>query len=380
MSKVKQRKWTTSKGEERSAWVVDYSDQNGDRHVKAFKRKKDADAYLTTVRHEVSQGTHTAPSQSITVAEAAENWLRHVELEGRERSTLDQYRQHANLHIVPRLGNHKLSLLTTPRINTFRDDLLGAISRPLARKVLVSVKSILKEAQRRGDVAQNVATSVTIGVDKRHQRRLEVGRDIPLPGEVKRILDAATGKWRALLVTAAFTGLRSSELRGLRWDKIDLKNRELHVRERADRYKAMGRPKSHSAERSIPMGPFLTNTLREWKLACPRSEDGLVFPTNRGHIYDHKNIVRAVCAIEVNAGVVKKGGPKYPGLHAFRHFFASWCANRKVDGGRELPIMAVKGLMGHASLALTSDLYSHLFPRNDDTAELAAAERALLDG
>jgi len=70
--------------------------------------------------------------------------------------------------------------------------------------------------------------------------------------------------------------------------------------------------------------------------------------------------------------------PKYPGLHALRHFYASWCINRKQDGGLELPPKSVQQRMGHSSIMVTMDTYGHLFPRSDDTAELAAAEAALL--
>ena len=69
---------------------------------------------------------------------------------------------------------------------------------------------------------------------------------------------------------------------------------------------------------------------------------------------------------------------KYPGLHCFRHFFASWCIDRKVDGGLELPAKVVQERLGHASIAMTLDVYGHLFPRGDDAAELAAGEKLLL--
>ena len=80
------------------------------------------------------------------------------------------------------------------------------------------------------------------------------------------------------------------------------------------------------------------------------------------------------------AALSPAGRAKYPGLHALRHFYASWCINRRVDGGLELPLKIVQTRMGHASVKLTADTYSHLFPRGDDGAELAAAERAFLGG
>jgi integrase len=133
-----------------------------------------------------------------------------------------------------------------------------------------------------------------------------------------------------LILTAIFTGLRASELRGLRWQDVDLEKRELHVRQRADRYSAIGAPKSGAGERTVPLTPMVLNTLREWKLQCPRGELDLVFPTGHGNVESHSNIVkRGLAPIEIAAGVVDETGvsAKYPGLHALRQFYASWCIN-----------------------------------------------------
>ena len=65
-------------------------------------------------------------------------------------------------------------------------------------------------------------------------------------------------------------------------------------------------------------------------------------------------------------------------MHALRHFFASWCINRRVDGGLELPLKVVQARMGHSTIAMTADVYGRLFPRGDDSAELAAAEKFLV--
>jgi integrase len=376
---VRKRNWITRTGEAREAWIVDYADAQGDRHIQTFERKKDADAFAASVKVDVGRGVHTAPSKSITVAEAAEDWIAYVELEGREQSTVAQYRQHADMHIKPRLGRERLAKLTTPRINAFRDDLLASMSRPLAKKVLTSLKSLLRDAMRRGNVAQNVAADVSIGADKRGKRKLRVGTDIPTPDEIRRIVHDAPIKWRPLLQVAALTGLRASELRGLRWEDVDLKRGELHVRQRADRYNAIGKLKSESGERKVPLGDLVPK-LKEWKLACPHSKEGLVFASGRGNIIRHENIIRqALIPAQIAAGVVTKDGePKYTGLHALRHFYASWCINRRADGGLELPAKVVQERLGHASIVMTMDTYGHLFPRGDDGAELTAAMRALL--
>jgi integrase len=105
----------------------------------------------------------------------------------------------------------------------------------------------------------------------------------------------------------------------------------------------------------------------------------IVFPTSSGRISHHKSIIRsALIPAQLAAGVVTADGrAKYPGLHALRHFYASWCINRKVDGGLELPAKVVQARLGHSTIVMTLDTYGHLFPRGDDGAELAAAERAL---
>jgi len=370
---VRKRSWVTSKGETKEAWIVDYVDQQGERHIRTFDRKGDATDYEATVKVDVRQGVHTA--SKLTVAEAAEAWIKRVEADGAERTTIRQYRQHINLHILPLIGSKtKLSELTEAGVEKLRDGLLKK-SRPMARKVLTSFKSLLKASKH-----QHVAANVSIKRNKRDKRPLEVGRDIPTPNEIKRLIDAAKdSRRRALLLVAALTGLRASELRGLRWwPDVDLKTGELHVRQRADRYKEIGHPKSKAGVRTIPLAPEVLSALKEWKLACPKGEAGLVFPTASGQVEHHKNMLSSLAPILKAAGVVDRAGkPKYA-LHAFRHFFASWCINRKADGGRELPAKVVQYLLGHSSIVMTLDLYGHLFPRGDDQRELAEAARALL--
>jgi integrase len=372
---VRKRRWKTRQGEWKEAWVVDYTDQDGERHIETFQRKKDAEAKHDKVRIDVRHGVHTAPSKSETVSEAAEHWLKRVEADGRERGTLAQYRQHVNLHIAPRLGGIKLARLTPANVETFRDELVKDLSRPMARKVLTSFKSLLKVAKH-----AHVAADVSVKRNKRSEGKLQAGSDIPLPAEIKRLISVAEDnrRMRALLLTAALCGLRASELRGLRWADINLKAGELHVRQRADRYNEIGAPKSESSTRIIPLAPEAMAVLKVWKLACPKGELDLVFPTEAGAVMQHKVMLDSLAPIMLAAGVVDKHGkPKY-GLHAFRHFFASWCINRRTDGGRELPAKVVQTLLGHSTIVMTLDRYGHLFPRGDDRAELAAASGALL--
>ena len=95
---VRKRSWTTRKGEQKTAWIVDYRDQNGKRHIETFDRMKDADAREATVRVNIRQGTHVAPSETITVAAAAQQWLARVKAVRRNstRSTCASTSCHAS--------------------------------------------------------------------------------------------------------------------------------------------------------------------------------------------------------------------------------------------------------------------------------------------
>ena len=392
---VRKRKWKTAKGVECEAWVVDYVDQQGRRILKTFDKKKDADTFAASSRVEVIEGTHVADSASVTVAEAGDLWIKSAEGSDPplERTTIEQYQQHLRLHILPFLGRTKLSKLNGPAVRAFSDRLrTEGRSGTMARYAIRSLGSLLSDAQERGLINRNPVHDLRSrrkgrnrkadGEDRRGNR-LVIGIDIPTPDEIKRIVGAASGRWRPFLLTAIFAGLRASELRGVRWQDIDLKRAELHVRQRADRHRKIDAPKTEAGQRTVPLPPMVVSVLREWKLACPKGSLDLAFPNGKGNVEFHVNVIqRGFWPAQVDAGVVVKTAealvPKYTGLHSLRHFYASWCINRKADGGLELPPKVVQHRLGHSSIMVTMDTYGHLFPRGDDAAELAAAEAALL--
>src|SRR5579864_3381664 len=115
MASIRKRTWKSG-GEEKVAWIADYFDQDGKRHIKTFPTKKAADTWLVGTRSEVSRGVHTPESTSITVTDAAELWVGRGELNGLERSTLESYRSHIERYVTPLLGAIKLARLTTPAI------------------------------------------------------------------------------------------------------------------------------------------------------------------------------------------------------------------------------------------------------------------------
>lgn len=392
---IRKRTWTTSKGEERSAWMVDYVDQNQKRRAKSFRLKKDAEAFALTAGVEVREGVHVADRETVTVAEAGKLWIASGTAAGLERTTLDQRRQHLELHLTPFLGAMRLNKLTVPAVRAFQDDLREAgRSAAMVARVTVSLGSILSDAQERGLVVRNAVHEMKSrrkgknASQGRHRARLRYGVDIPTQEEIRAIVGASQGRFRPLLLTAIFTGLRSSELRGLPWSAVDLGKGTLDVIQRADRYQTVGMPKSDAGHRTIPLPPLVINALKEWQLACPNGELGLVFPNGAGNLEYHANIIkRAYHPAQIAAGVaVEEGGAegetvlraKYTGLHALRHWYASWCINRKADGGLELSPKQVQARMGHSSITVTYDTYGHLFPSTDETEALAAAQHALL--
>jgi integrase len=360
---------------------------------KLSSAKKDADAWSDSTGTAVRDGVHVPDSVSTTVCEAARLWLTTCEALELEPATIRQYRNHIDLHIVPFIGALKLSQINAATLRNFEDKLIaGGRSAVMMRYVRRSLGTLLADAQERGRVARNVVRDLQGGrrrrrrsKEERRGNRLKVGADIPTPQEIRAFLQAAKGRWRPFFLVAVFTGLRASELRGLRWSDVDLNKSELHVQQRADQYRRIGPPKTDAGDRKVPLPADVVAALREWKLACPRQNGRLelVFPTRAGTVDYLQNIVtRGLWPTMRAAGivVVKDGepAPKYTGMHSMRHFFASWCINRKADGGLELPIKVVQDRMGHSTIQMTADRYGHLFPRADDNSELTAASQLLL--
>lgn len=144
---------------------------------------------------------------------------------------------------------------------------------------LTNLKTALSFAQRKGLVAQNVATAMRINADDRNTSGgpLRAGTDFP-SAELNSVIEGSTGRWRPLVITAIFTGMWASELRGLPWRDVDLEAGIAHVRQRADAWNNIGPPKSKAGKRDIPLAPIVVNALEKWKEECPKGELDLVFP------------------------------------------------------------------------------------------------------
>jgi integrase len=365
---VHKRRWKSPSGKIKEAWVADYM-AGGKRHIKTFATAREAKAYVPP-----AEGIPTP--ESLFVYQAAEIWIQAV-THGRkdngpaEYSTLRQYKSHLKHHILPAIGDKKLSQLTKVDVAAFRDHLLTKLSRPMAKKVLTSFKGILSEAESRGLIPTNIASSSTIGAKGRHKKHIE----IPSKAEIRAILaeldkratDYSGRRWRALFAVAIYSGFRSSEIRGLMWDAVDLKAGNLTVKQRADERGVIGPIKNASSLRTISIPAFLVTMLRNWKIECPPGQ--LVFPNTRGNVQSNADIhQRGWHPVQIAARVTKANGKPKLNFHCLRHFRASLLIE---DGANPKEVMAE---MGHANIAMTYDLYGHLF--TDEDADKRRKERA----
>ena len=222
----------------------------------------------------------------------------------------------------------------------------------MTKKMLASLRSALHEALEREWVDNNVARDVKLVRNHRH----EAERVIPTKAEIKILIDKAAERHRSMITTAIFTGMRLSELRGLTWDNVCFDVQVIRIEKRADRYNVMGKPKSRSSKRSIPMAPSVVRILAAWKDICPKGDLGLVFPNGIGNCENHSNISNRVFApLLINKGIVGVDGKPKFSFHSLRHAAASlfieqgWSAKK------------IQSILGHSTISMTMDVYGHLF-------------------
>jgi integrase len=398
---VRKRTWETESGETHSAWVVTYRDSERRQRQETFARKRDAKAREAEITENLKRGVHRPESTSITIKEAGALLIERAEGDRLEPNVVENYRRELRLHIEPalaprdapgrwdgRLGDLKLSKLTAPMCETFKRALVKmhahdragnilenqTISRSTAKGVLTRFRAILKEAQVRGLIAYNPAQGVSIKTNDRDQMPLRIGIEIPDRTDIKAILLATTGHWHVLFLVAAFTGMRSSELRALPWPNVDLDGHVIHVWQRANTQGAIGKCKTGSGYRDIHIPEIVVDELRRWKVVCPISPQKLVFPSEAGNVRRHSSILRdGWFSLQHRIGMERADGkPKYK-FHALRHF----CASLMIDQG--VAPKRLQALLGHAKISITMDTYGHLFPQNkDETARIDSAIASVL--
>ena len=245
---IRKRTWKSA-GEDKTAWVIDYVDQNGKRRLKTFSLKKDAEAWATTALHEVAQGVH-APDSKVTVADIVDQWIDHGIAEGLERGTIEPRKKHLKLHIAPFIGRVKLAELTTPMVHRFADQLRDAgRSVAMRRKVLTSLSSAVSFAKGRGLVAQNAVLGVKVRADGRGKEKVV----IPSKAELKLLIDKSPERWRPFIITAILPACARVRVTRAPLGDVDLDAGVLRVTQRADAWSTIGPPKSAAGRREVPL-------------------------------------------------------------------------------------------------------------------------------
>ena len=177
-----------------------------------------------------------------------------------------------------------------------------------------------------------------------------------------------------MFVTAIFTGMRISELRGLAWSNVDFDQRLIRVRQRGDEYCQIGPPKSRAGTRDIPMAPRVFEELKKWHVSAKAPALGLVFPNSVGKVQNYSIIYNRVFKpMLVKQGIVDdKGSPKFA-IHSLRHAAASLFIEQGWNPKK------IQTLLGHASITMTMDRYGHLFASPEEDLNLfERLERDLL--
>lgn len=314
-------------------------------------------SYNSLYRQTSNQRNSPLPLSNPTISDAIQQWLKQCKRNDLERATMRSYRNHADIHIKPKLGDVILTDLDIDTIEEFLDEMLETSSRSMVKKVLVSLRSIVSVAVKKEWISRNIVSDVDFKISSRHRK----AKEIPTKAEINLIIAKADKVYKPLFTTAILTGMRISELRGLRWCDIDWDKRLIRVTQRADRYSNIGSLKTASALRNIPMSPLVFKALTKWKAKCPESKLDLVFPNGAGNPESLSNIYnRGLKPLLIANGIVKEDGKAKYSMHQLRHAAASLFIEQKWS------LKKIQTIIGHASISTTMDIYGHLF---DDAEE-----------
>jgi integrase len=286
-----------------------------------------------------------------------ERYERRVEAGERRERTLEHHRYHLNKHLLPNLDRRLIRTLGVEDVADLMTKLRAA--EKTVAGALATLQSIIRFALRNGWMAQNPVDRLE-SAERPHpvpRRQRVLGRD-----EIVRLLVACAPRYRTLVATALYTGLRISEVLGLLWSDLDLDRGELHVQAQLSRAKR-GVPsrrvalKTPAADRDVPLAPQLVARLREHRRAMPPlGEEAWVFHTGAGTPFGHRNVeTRALNSAAELAGLDDGFWPRLR-FHDLRHTFASHLI---VDLG--LDVVRVSRILGHARVSTTLDVYSHVF-------------------
>ncbi len=358
-----------------------------------YPTRKAAEAAALEAASSHAKGTYVAPSR-LTVAEYMRAWLKRRQSTGTglKPSTFENYSRYLEQDIVPdELAAMHVTEVRRHHLNAFLDRLTAAgRGATTVRRIAAVLQGAFRAAALEDAISENPATGLRL--PRVESREFEPWQ----PGDVGAFLDAAaTHRLGPLFEVAVFTGLRRAELLGLRWSDIDLAQRQLTVR--TTRVQTTGAvvenaPKTRAGRRVVQLDDAATGPLISWRLAQQTEAEawgsawagtGHVFTDESGAPLKPQYVTRAFAAIvdRINAERTaeneqrdERGDAPMPLLpritfHGLRHMHASLL----LAGGADIALVSKR--LGHSSVSVTADVYSHLI---GDAARQAAASASAL--
>ena len=325
------------------------------RHFETVKgRKGDAQRRLTELLASLDKGVYTPPGR-LTLAEHLKNWLEGYVKTNCSQRTFDGYQSIIESHLIPALGHIQLKHLHPQAIQSYYGEACERLSARTVHHQHRVLSQSLKYAVRQGYLGRNPCELVDAP-----SPRKKVMRTLT-PFEVEVLLDSAKDNYYyPVIYTAVSSGLRQAELLGLRWRDIDLDMLSISVSQVL--YKRRGicqfkEPKTSHSRRRVAMTPKLALYLREYReerellyleLGRQLTLDDLVFTSVEGKPIDPGVLSHAFGRMARQAGLE---GVRF---HDLRHTFASLMLLR---GAKP---KVISEALGHASVAFTMDVYSHI--------------------
>ncbi len=360
----------------RDAWIVDISTAvagKRQRTIKSFGAgragKLEAEAYATEARKQLDSGSFRA-RQTTTFEALWEDFLR-FHLPSLKPSTAADYKTLGRLYLLPKIGGYMLSDVRVRVIEELKEFWQATASvkaakgsqKPLSdrsvAKLITLLGTVFRFAQRHELMDSNPAAAVRKPRPAKHTPYMLTVEDV---AKLRQALDVPME--RLLIELTLTTGLRSGEIRGLVWDSLDLKGSRLHVEQAVNRKGEAGSTKTERSVRTVPLPAYLIPSFKAWKLACPITDRGLVFPGRVGQPIDADVLLRHI----LRRALRKAGLPTELRFHDMRHMAASLMVEAGVS------VKRAQEILGHASERTTLAIYTHTMHRHhDDTADKIAA-------
>lgn len=350
-----------SRPDRRKRWRVRYRDPTGQERSRSFARKADADRFMATVQADLIRGDWTDPRLSkTTLAEWSERWL--VTKTHLKPKTLAGYRSNLDAHILPVFGDYQLRhidrMVTEEWIANLQASGLGPSGVRQARQVLNAMLTLAVDA---GYLATNP-------VDGTSTPRLPEPEMLFLDADqVDRLADTIRQPYGTLVYLLAYGGLRWGEAAALKRKRCDLTRSRIEVAESlADvgGHLYFGPTKNHRS-RIVPIPGFLRDLFAEHlDRHVPDEPEALVFTTPNGTPLRNSNFRRQIWYQAVEDAELPQGLR----IHDLRHTCASLLAAAGANP------KAIQVHLGHSSITVTMDRYTHLFP-----SDIEALARRLED-